>query len=182
MISVVSVQLLKIIRSLGQLKVSQSQIAQSEILISNKFVQLLQLSLDLIVIETTLFSIVVRRVEHVDSRVKNVLQHEQNHLYLRLILDCLAQQLSLLRFTDNVICNSHRFSQLKIPINQVRKVGEIETQFVFIPNSEPIPRLLVGHLLPIKASIGQQMTNDLAAPPESPVPHFDLSSLHKIRI
>lgn len=104
MLSVVSIQLLEVIGSLGYLEIHQSQIPQHEVLIPNEPVQLLQFRLHLVVVELPLLLVVHRRVEHVYSWVENVVQHKQNHLHPSLVFDCLTQQLGL-SLANNVVGN-----------------------------------------------------------------------------
>lgn len=86
-VRVVSIQLLEIIGSLRNLEIGQGQIAHHELLVSDEVVQLLQLDLDLVVVQLPFLLVVDRGVEHVYRRVEDVLQHEQHHLDLGLVLD-----------------------------------------------------------------------------------------------
>lgn len=136
-------------------------------------IELLQLVLDLVVVEPALLGVVVGGVEHVYRGVEDVLQHEQNHLDLRLILDRLPQQLRLARFANYVVSDGHRLGEFEVPADQVGQVGEVEAEFALVANREPLAGLLVGDLFPFEAGVGAKVTDNLSAPSECPVANLD---------
>ena len=159
---------LEIVDSLRNLEVSQSEVSQHPLLISQELVNQISLSLNLI--SEHLLLILLKLLTHaqLDGRSRQIIDHSQNIINSGLILNILTQQVSLASSLDDIPADSFRLCQFEVTVNQIGEVGEVQSEILFV-GSEPLLGGSVGLVGELDAAVGEEKTGDLSLSSDSPV-------------
>ena len=158
---------LDIIREFRQVEVSDSQIPKGMLFITDELIQIAELGGDLFN-DSWKFVLPVRVEGQWGQHTSKITIDSKDGFNSCLILKCFTQKLSLTWLLDDVEVDCPSFTKLEITINKVRKIGEDNTQFLFIL-IKPSLFGLICHCLPVKSTVGKEETTILTSASYKPV-------------
>lgn len=158
---------LNIVREFRQVEVSDSQVSKGKLFITHELIQIAEFRGDLFNYSWK-FVLPVWVEGQWGQHTSKITIYAKDGFNSCLILKCFSQKLSLSWLLDDVEVDSSSFTELEIAINKVRKIGEDNTQFLFIL-IKPSLFGLICHCLPVEATVGKEETTILTSASYKPV-------------
>ena len=121
---VLRVEGFKVIRSLSDLEISDGEVSQSPLLVSNKVLDVVEFGSGLLQ-HFTFDAIVLLVPVQASDLLESIFQDSNQVVDSGSVLDSLTEKLSVTRLEDNVPVDGSGLGKFEIAVNKVGEVGEI---------------------------------------------------------
>jgi len=112
-------------------EVSQSQVSDNELVLSNEFIELLKLALEFLDDGTPSSGVILVKEQALDSRW-NFDENWKEAFDFGVVVSILSKKFRISPFVDDVSLNGTWFSQAVFTIKEIGKVGEVQSKIKFI--------------------------------------------------